>query len=59
MLAKEFHSVCALSSPSEYIFSSGRGKLSTITIPILMTLKSWGETDKADIDEEEFGEDRN
>ena len=62
MLAKEFLSVCALSSPSERLFSSGkgfvtykRGKLSSRTISILMTLKSWGKTDEVDTYEEEFG----
>ena len=66
MLAKGFLSICALSSPSERLFSSGRGivtykrgKLSAITISILMTLKSWGKTHEADTDEEEFGEDTN
>ena len=66
MLAKGFLSVCALSSPSECLFSSRRGivtykrgKLSARTISILMTLKSWGKTDEADTDEEEFGEDTN
>ena len=62
MLAKEFLSVCALSSLSEPLFSSGqgivtykRGKLSIRTISILMALKSWGKTDEADTYEEEFG----
>ena len=66
MSAKGFLSVCALSSPSERLFSSRqgivtykRGKLSARTISILMTVKSWGKTDEADTDEEEFGEDRN
>ena len=66
LLAKGFLSVCASSSPSERLFSSGRGivtykrgKLSARTISILMTLKSWGKTDEADTDEEEFGEDTN
>ena len=66
MLAKGFLSVCASSSPSERIFSSGRGivtykrgNLSARTISILMTLKSWGKTDEADTDEEDFGEDTN
>ena len=63
MLAKGFPSVCASSSLSERLFSSRRGivtykrgKLSTRTISILMTLKSWGKTDEADTNEEEFGE---
>ena len=66
MLAKGFLSVCASSSPSEHLFSSRRGivtykkgKLFARTISILMTLKSWGKTDEADTDEEEFGEDTN
>ena len=66
MLAKGFLSVCASSSPSERLFSSGwgivtykRGKLSARTISILMTLKSWGKTNEADTDEDEFGEDTN
>ena len=66
ILAKGFLSICASSSPPERLFSSGweivtykRGKLSAITISILMTLKSWGKTDEADADEEEFGEDTN
>ena len=36
-----------------------RGKLSARTISILMTLKSWGKMDEADIDKEEFGEHTN
>ena len=59
LLAKEFLSVCASSSPSEHLFSSGwgivtykRGKLFARTISILMTLKSWGKKDEADTDEE-------
>ena len=66
MLAKGFLSICASSSPSEHLLSSGqgivtykRGKLSARTRSILMTLKSWGKTDEADTDEEEFGEDTN
>ena len=66
MLEKGFLSVCASSSPLERLFSSGRGiitykrgKLFARTISILMTLKSWGKTDEADTDEEEFGEDTN
>ena len=66
MLANGFLSVCASSFPSKRLFSSGRGivtykrgKLSARTISTLMTLKSWGKTDEADTDEEEFGEDTN
>ena len=66
MLAKGFLLVCASSSPSERLFSSGRGivtykrgKLSTRTISVLMTLKLWGKPDEADTDEEELGEDTN
>ena len=64
MLVKGFLSICASSSPSERLFSSRRGiitykkgKLFARTISILMTSKSWGKTDEADTDEEEFGED--
>ena len=66
MLAKGFILVCALSSPSECLFSSGqriithkREKLSLITIFIFMTLKSWDKKDEANSDEEEFSEDAN
>ena len=41
------------------IITYKRGKLSARTLSILMTLKSWGKTDKADTNEEEFGEDTN
>ena len=64
MLAKGFLSICASSSPSKRLFSSGRGivtykrgKLSPRTISILMTLKSRGKKDEVNTDEEEFGED--
>ena len=66
MLAKGFLSICVLSSPLEYLFSSRRGivtykrgKLSTRTISILMTLKLWRKKDEVDSDEEEFDEDEN
>ena len=55
VLAKGFLLVCASSSPSYRIFSSGRGivmykreRLSPRTISILMTLKYWGYNDKID-----------
>ena len=63
ILAKGFLSVCASSSPSECLFSSGRGivtykreRLSPKTISILITLKSWSYTDEIDNDVEELGE---
>ena len=66
MLEKGFLSICALSSPSTCLFSSGhgivtykRGKLSPRTISILLTLKLWDKKDDTDSDEEEFGEDVN
>ena len=59
MLSKGFLSVCALSSPSDRLFTSGqgiityiRGKLSPRAISILMTLKSWVKKDEADNYEE-------
>ena len=64
MLAKGFLSVHASSSPSERLFSSGRGsvtykrgKLSPRIISVLMTLKSWVKKDEIDNDDEEFDED--
>ena len=66
MLTKGFILVCALSSPSQCLFSSRRGivtykrgKLSPRTISVLMTLKLWGKKDEANSDEEEFGENPN
>ena len=48
VLTKEFLSICAWSSPSERLFSTGggiitfrRGMLAPDTISALMTLKSW------------------
>ena len=58
MLAKEFLSICASSSPSERLFSIGRGiitfkrgRLAPDTISALMTLKSWSREDATRDDE--------
>ena len=66
MLAKGFLSICASSSLSECLFSSGRGivtykkeKISPKTIFILVTLKWWDKKDEANSDEEEFCKDVN
>ena len=52
LLAKEFLSICASSSPSERLFSTGRGiitlrrgRLAPDTISAVMTLKSWTHED--------------
>ena len=52
VLAKEFLSICPLSSPSERLFSTcrgiitfRRGRLAPDTISVLMTLKSWTRED--------------
>ena len=52
VLAKEFLFICALSSPSEYLFFIGRGiiifrrgRRASDTISALMTLKSWSRED--------------
>ena len=57
-LAKEFLSICASSSPSERLFSTGRriitfrrGRLALDTISALMTLKSWSRKDATRDDE--------
>ena len=58
VLAKEFLSICASSSPSERLFSTGRGiitfrrgRLAPDTISTLMTLKSWSREDATRDDE--------
>ena len=58
VLAKEFLSICASSSPSERLFSTGRGiftfrrgRLAPDTISALMTLKSWSREDATRDDE--------
>ena len=58
VLAKEFLSICASSSPSERLFSTGRGiityrrgRLPPDTISALMTLKSWRREDATRDDE--------
>ena len=58
MLAKEFLSICASSSPSEHLFSTDRGiitfrrgRLAPNTISAMMTLKSWSCEDATEDDE--------
>ena len=65
MLAKDFLSIFASSSPSERLFSTGRGiitfrrgSLAPDTISALMTLKSWShehaiEDDEIDLEVED------
>ena len=67
VLAKEFLSICVSSSPSERLFSTGRGiitfrrgRLAPDTISALMTLKSWTREDvtrahESDCEVEESG----
>ena len=67
MLAKEFLSICASSSPFEHLFSTcrgiitfRRGRLAPDTISSLMTLKSWTHEDvtqahESDCEVEESG----
>ena len=58
VLAKEFLSICASSSHSERLFSTSRGiitfrrgRLTSDTIYVLMTLKSWSREDATEDDE--------
>ena len=58
MLAKEFISICASSSPSELLFSTSRGiitfrrgMLAPDTMSALMTLKSLSQEDATEDDE--------